>query len=177
MNIQIDTREHAKAITGIKAYFDKSGIKYFQSKLFVGDYMSLDNPRLSIDRKKDLAELCSNVSHVPKKDKDGNVKKDENGKPITEYARFTSELARAKEHGIHMIILCEHGKNIKCLADVPKWKNPRLKQSPLAISGPRLYSILLQISNKYDVEFRFCDKAHTGQTIADILSRYEALSL
>lgn len=170
MNIQIDTREHAKEVGRIVAYFDRHGIEHFSSKLWVGDYMSLDNPRLVIDRKKNLAELCSNVSSVPKKNKDGTIKKTGYGRPLTELIRFTNELERAKAHGIKVVILCEHGQGFKTLEDVMKWQNPRLKDSPLAISGQRLYVILSQIFKKYDVDFCFCEKRSTGRRIAEILS-------
>lgn len=54
MDIQIDSREKARAIKKIIKIFDENGIKHFSSKLLVGDYMSLDNPRLIIDRKQNL---------------------------------------------------------------------------------------------------------------------------
>lgn len=50
MDIQIDTREKQRAIRKILKTFDDNGVKHFSSKLLVGDYMSLDNPRLIIDR-------------------------------------------------------------------------------------------------------------------------------
>ena len=62
MTIQIDSREKARAIKKILAAFDKAGIDYFVSKLYVGDYQSYDNPYLIIDRKQNLTELCSNVT-------------------------------------------------------------------------------------------------------------------
>ena len=46
MTIQIDNREKDRAITKIIADFDRMGIQHFSSKLFVGDYMSLDHPRI-----------------------------------------------------------------------------------------------------------------------------------
>lgn len=61
MNIQIDSREKARAIQKIVAEFDRRGVDHFVSKLYVGDYMNFDNPRLIIDRKQNLIELCSNV--------------------------------------------------------------------------------------------------------------------
>ena len=61
MTIQIDTREKARAIKQIVSYFDEMGVKHYTSKLFVVDYMSLDNPRLIIDRKQNLQELRGNV--------------------------------------------------------------------------------------------------------------------
>lgn len=47
MDIQIDTREKQRAIRKIIKTFDDNDVKHFSSKLLVGDYMSLDNPRSS----------------------------------------------------------------------------------------------------------------------------------
>ena len=58
MQIQVDTREHKKEWERVQKQFDAMEIQYFRSKLYVGDYQSLDNPRLVVDRKKDLQELC-----------------------------------------------------------------------------------------------------------------------
>ena len=149
MNIQVDTREHAKEWNRIKAQFDNLGVKYFRSKLFVGDYQSLDNPRLVIDRKKDLNELCDNVCQ--------------------QHERFRNELIRAKENGIQLIILCEHGGQIRSLGDVYFWDNPRRNISPKAINGESLYKSLSTIRDKYGVRFEFCDDFHTGRKIIELL--------
>lgn len=149
MTIQIDTREKQKAIKKILAEFDNSGVKHISSKLYVGDYMSLDNPRLIIDRKKDLLELCGNVCQ--------------------QHKRFINELQRAGDAGIKLIVLCEHGDGIKRLEDVNRWYNPRLRVSPLAVSGQRLFKILYSISAKYGVDFMFCSKNETGRKIIEIL--------
>ena len=50
--IQIDSREHQKVIDGIKKAFDAAGEKWFVSKLYVGDYMNYDNPRLLLTESK-----------------------------------------------------------------------------------------------------------------------------
>ena len=144
MTIQIDTREKQKAIQKIVAEFDKREISYFSSKLYVGDYM-----RIIIDRKQNLAELCQNV--------------------IQGHKRFTGELQRAIDAGIKLIILCEHGGSIKKLEDVMNWKNPRLRISPMAVSGERLFKILHTIQKKYNIDILFCDKRNTGKRIIELL--------
>lgn len=169
MVIQIDTREKPDVIKNIIAEFDKQGIKYFRSKLHVGDYTSLDNPRLAIDRKHNLAELCANTSDVPKKDSQGHFKRYPNRELETELKRFTNEIKRANDFGIKLVILCEHGGKIKTLEDVANWVNPRLKESPLAVSGERLYKKLYMISKNYGVDFVFCDKRNTGKKIIELL--------
>jgi hypothetical protein len=169
MRIIIDTRERPQATRRIEEEFTRPGINFIRSKLPYGDYMSPDNPDIIIDRKQSLLELCSNVSDVPKKDADGKIKKDSDGKPMTDKKRFVSELKGAKEFGQHLIILCEHGGQIHSLEDVQKWKNPRLKDSPLAMSGLRLYVVLSRLMLTYDFEIEFCDKRQTGKRIIELL--------
>lgn len=149
MQIQIDSREKARAIQKILATFDKHNVKYFVSKLYVGDYQNLDNPRVIIDRKQNLSEIYSNLCQGHK--------------------RFISELMRANEAGIKLIILCEHGGRIKSLDDVKDWHNPRLDKNPYAWDGNRLHKVMSTVSKKYGVEFMFCSKAQTGKRIIEIL--------
>ena len=149
MTIQIDTREKSRAIRKIIKYFDEKEIKHISSKLYVGDYVNLANPLIVIDRKQNLNELCSNVCQG--------------------HLRFISEIERANDAGIHLIFLVEHGQGIKKIDDVNSWYNPRLKQSPLAVSGKRLFKILYSIQKKYGVDFVFCEKKNTGEKIVELL--------
>ena len=160
MIIQIDSREKAKAIQKIIEEFDRQGIKHPVSKLMVGDYMNYDNPRVIVDRKQNLTEVCSNVCQ--------------------DHDRFRRELVLAKENGIQLIILCEHGKDIKSLEDVIFWKNPRSEKRKKidgkwqtvhtnAMKGDVLYKILTTLEEKYGVRFEFCEKEETGKKIVEIL--------
>ncbi len=164
MNINIDTREKPKAIEKIIGEFEEQGVKHFRSKLFVGDYQSLDNPRLVVDRKQDLQELCGNVCQ--------------------QHERFKKELVRAIEQGIKIVILCEHGEGIRTIEDVFFWKNPRKHQmrwktvdgkkvkeivSTQAVDGNQLYKSLCTIRDRYNVDFVFCSKEETGKKILEIL--------
>lgn len=163
MIIQIDSREKARAITKIVEEFDRQGIKHPVSKLMVGDYMNYDNPRLIVDRKQNLTELCSNV--------------------CTDHERFRKELIKAKENDIQLIFLIEHGKDIERLEDVIWWENPRrwkriqdpeTKQwseiETKAMQGETLYKILKTQERKYGCKFLFCEKKDTGKEIVRILS-------
>lgn len=150
MQVQCDSREKKSELKRIQNQFDHLGVHYFVSKLYVGDYMSLDNPRKVIDRKKDLGELCSNVTQ--------------------QHERFRAELVRAKENGIQVIILCEHGGNIRQLEDVFFWENPRRRHSPKATSGAQLFRSLCTMRDRYGVQFAFCDKRQTGKEIVRLLS-------
>lgn len=161
MQIQIDSREKARAIKNIVSYFDKNGIGYYISKLYVGDYMNLDNPRVVVDRKQNLTELCANVCQ--------------------QHERFRKEIIRANEAGIHLIILVEHGHGIEKLEDVIWWVNPRSVKrvrradgswrsiDTKATTGVTLYNILHTMQNKYNIEFRFCNKCDTGREIVRLL--------
>jgi hypothetical protein len=150
MTIQCDTREHSEQIERIEKQFDDLGVKHFRSKLYVGDYQSLDNPRLVVDRKKDLQEIAGNVCQ--------------------QHERFRAELIRAQEAGIQIVILCEHGGQIRSLEDVFFWDNPRRRTSKGAISGQRLFKILSTMKEKYGIRFEFCDKRQTGRRIVEILT-------
>ena len=167
MKIQCDTREHKKELERIQSQFDRLGVDYFTLKLSVGDYMSIDNPSVCIDRKKDLLEICGNVTQ--------------------QHKRFQAELIRAQKQNIKLIILCEHGDGIERLSDVYFWHNPRLDKTewviengkpckkqlyPRATTGEHLYKSMLTMVEKYGIEFRFCDKRHTGQAIVRILEEY-----
>ena len=162
MVIQIDSREKARAITKIVEEFNRQGIKHPVSKLLVGDYMNYDNPRLVVDRKQNLTELCSNVCQ--------------------DHERFKRELCRAQEHGIKIIFLVEHGKGIERLQDVIWWENPRRckrRKNPdtgkweeietKALKGEVLYKILSTQERKYGCRFLFCEKKDTGSEIIRIL--------
>ena len=162
MTIQIDTREKARAIKKIVAEFDRNNIEHFSSKLYVGDYMSLDNPRLVVDRKQNLSELCVNV--------------------CGDHDRFRAELIRAMENNIQLVILVEHGDGIQMLEDVIFWDNPRRHKKiqtehgwetveTKATTGETLYRILSTMQRKYGVQYEFCTKDETGRRIIEILER------
>lgn len=166
MVIQIDSREKARAITKIVEEFEHQGIKHPVSKLIVGDYMNYDNPRLVVDRKQSLSELCSNVCQ--------------------DHDRFRRELIRAQENEIKIIFLIEHGNDVERLEDVIWWENPRRwkrKRNPesgrwedietKAMQGETLYKILQTQRKKYGCEFLFCEKNNTGKEIIRILGSGE----
>ena len=122
--------------------------------------MNYDKLRVIVDRKQNLTEVCSNVCQ--------------------DHDRFRRELVLAKENGIQLIILCEHGKDIKSLEDVIFWKNPRSEKRKKidgkwqtvqtnAMKGDVLYKILTTLQEKYGVRFEFCDKDETGKRIVELL--------
>lgn len=144
-----DTRDKATKHRNVDEYLVEQGHKVVRSKLFVGDVSLLNNQSVCIDLKRNLQEVAVNVGQ--------------------DHARFKRELERAQEYGIHLIFLVEHGGAIKTLEDVQGWNNPRLKDHPLALTGPRLYKIMLTMQNKYGIEWLFCDKRCTGKRIIELL--------
>lgn len=150
MTIMVDSREKPRAITKILAEFERQGVEYFVSKSYVGDYVSLDRPRLAVDRKQNLSELYGNLCQGHK--------------------RLAAEMTRAQAAGIELIFLIEHGGKIKTIEDVKDWNNPRLKVSPYAWDGAQMYKTMLTVQSEYGVQFEFCTKSQTGKRIIEILS-------
>ena len=140
-----DSRE--KKNDHVKAYFDRHGIAYRVEKLDVGDYMT-ENGKVSVDRKQNLSELATNLMNRADK------------------SRFWREVRRAREQGIKLIVLCEHGGKVKDIKDVAEWSSP---YSP--VSGRALMEEIYKCHISYGVEFLFCSKRSTGRLIHDILYR------
>ena len=149
MVIFADTREKPRAIVRILDTFRKEGITVVRRALNFADYWNPDNPGVIIDRKQNLQEVCGNVVQGRK--------------------RFVREIERCNRNKCHLIVLVEHGGKIKSLADVINWKNPRLRESPYAVSGERLFKIMTAMANYYGIEWQFCSKQNTGKRIIELL--------
>lgn len=164
MEILIDTREHLSELNRIIPQLDALGTVYTRKKLNVGDYQQVGHPGLVIDRKKDLLEICGNITQ--------------------QHKRFRAELLRAIKHNIQLIILCEHGEGITRLEDVYFWHNPRrdimkfavidgrprrVQQYPHATDGEQLYKAMVTMEKEYNIRFVFCNKDETGRKIIEIL--------
>ena len=148
MQIQIDSREKARAIEKIICEFQKQNVKHFISKMYIGDYCNLLNPLVLIDRKANIAEIAGNACKG--------------------HARFKRELCRLDDIGGKMYILIEQdkidGKPITCLEDIILWA-PKYGE----IMGDRIYRILKSWQNKHNIEYVFCAKRNTGKKIIELL--------
>lgn len=148
----IDTREKPTAIGKITAYFDTQGIQYDRTKLYIGDYMYLDNPTLVIDRKQSIAEISANCTR--------------------DHKRFKAELERAKAAGVTIVFLIEQNryqdrgktKTVNSIEDLILWE-PKYG----VIRGEQIYRILSGWLYKYPIRIEFCDKRSTGRRIIEIL--------
>lgn len=145
MKITVDSREKPQAIEKILAWFDNHGIEWEKKKLDTGDYMVEGKPDIVVDRKGDLLELAHNMLTADK-------------------GRFYREIRRARDAGIHLVILCEHG-GIHGLDDVKQWK-PRFGKS----SGKKLADAIFRLEISYGVPILYCDPRSTGRRICEILS-------
>lgn len=145
-----DTRDKPGKHKNVDEYLAANGHSIVRSKMYVGDIALLSDQSTCIDLKRNLNELVGNVCQ--------------------QHKRFTDELKRANEYGIKLIVLVEHGGKVRSLEDVRNWVNPRLKTSPLAMSGERLYRVLLTLEARYYVRFEFCDKRQTGKRIVELLA-------
>ena len=154
-------------------YFADNGIKYVVSKGYVGDYQMLSDGTLAIDKKYGLQEVYSNI--------------------VCDHERFRRECIRAKEANIRLIFLVEQ-RGINSVADVAKWKNPRIAlynkmlkkrengesvrlPGKPPMSSEKLAAAMQTMSDKYGIEWRFCDKKDTGKIIWEILTGKERENL
>ena len=145
-----DSREKPRAIVKILAEFDRQGVAYERRKLNFGDYADPARlPGIVIDRKQTLGEVASNVT-IDRK-------------------RLVREIERCNASGCRLVFLVEHSNRIRKLEDVIGWKNPRLKDSPYAVSGERLYKIMKAMEGYYGIRWEFCNKQSTGRRILEIL--------
>ena len=148
--IIVDTREKPRAIRAILEEFDRQGVVYVRRALSFADYADPERlPGIVIDRKQNLLETAACC--------------------VQQRARFVREIERCNRAGCHMVVLIEHSPQIRKLEDVIGWKNPRLKVSPLAVSGERLFRIMKAMELRYGIEWQFCGKRSTGKRIIEIL--------
>lgn len=148
----IDSREKPRAITKIIDAFQQNGIDYDVCKLYVGDYMRYDNPRLVVDRKQSLEELAANCT--------------------TDKERFKRELERAKRAGAHVVVLVEQAgysingekKNVREIADLIGWQSYHS-----AATGERVFRVLNAWIQKYPMNVQFVNRRDTGRKIIEIL--------
>ena len=150
--IIVDTREKPHAIAGILAYFERNGYQYEKHKLDYGDYMLQDGPKISIDRKQNIAELAKNCTR--------------------ESERFRREMDRAAADGARLIILVEQNRyqdrgewvQVRDISDLIRWSSPHTM-----VRGEKVFRVLSSWTSKWPITVMFCDKRQTGRLITEIL--------
>src|SRR5574344_1782639 len=139
-----DTRERKNQ--HILDYFNRHNIDYGIRKLDTADYWNDENPQVVVDRKRNLNEVAQNLCSP-------------------DSSRFWREIRRSCSEKKKMIILVEHGSNIKSLADVSGWQSKYSR-----ISGSRLQAEMYRLGIAYNITFEFCSKRSTGKRIMELLS-------
>lgn len=146
-----DTRQQ-KGMHDLKhEFFQKLGVKVVRSKLPFGDYAPV--PPVSIDTKRDMDEIASNICGA-------------------EHKRFINECKAARDAGCQLIILVENRLGITSISEVHTWVNPRIIYSEKCVQGDRLQKAMETISERYGVEFRFCAPEDAGRIILEIMEAY-----
>ena len=145
MKFIFDSRE--KDNGHIKRWFDRKGLAYEVRKLEVGDYMIEGRPEFVIDRKKSLDELATNLLNR------------------SDRARFWREVRRAREQGIRLIVLCEHGHGIQSIQDVKNWHSEYSR-----VTGKALMDEIFRVHISYGIQFLFTDRRHMAKRIYELLT-------
>lgn len=147
-----DSRQQAGKHETKHAAWEEHGDKVIRCALPFGDYMAV--PPVSVDTKASMQEIAQNI---------GGSKQEHN--------RFRRELQRAQEAGCHLYVLVENDEGIRSLEDVMYWINPRLIDSPKAITGLRLARAMQTMQERYGVTFLFCHPERAAATIHYLLER------
>ena len=150
--IIVDTREKPKAIVKILQHFDAHGVPYKHEKLDYGDYMIENGPKISVDRKQNIAELAKNCTR--------------------ESERFRREMDRAAADSARLVILVEQNRyqdrgewiQVRDISDLMRWSSPHTM-----VRGEKVYRVLYSWLAKWPVDVIFCDKRSTGRMILEIL--------
>lgn len=146
--ILVDSRE--KKWSNIEDYFQRHDIPYKVTKLDEGDYMLAGVDGITIDRKRNIDECCTNLCS-------------------NDSSRFWREVRRAKKKNMRFIVLVEHGSNYKSIKDVTKWKSRYTK-----VPGKWVAEEMYRCHIAYGVEWIFCSKGSTGKIIVELLGQYKS---
>lgn len=151
MHILVDSREKwtqsGSTDTHLSSYFERHGITWTIVKLDVGDYQIEGDSSISVDRKKSLDEMATNLLNK------------------SDSCRFWREVRRAYSQGTKLIVLCECGGQYHTVNDLKAWKS---RYS--GVSGRRLIDEIVRCERAYGVTFRLCDKRSTARLIVEILT-------
>ena len=146
--ILCDTRQKKDKNAYIDRQLERLGYHVERCRVYAGDYVLANDQKIAVDTKADLQEVVGNVTQ--------------------QHKRFQAECERAKAAGIKLVILIRE-PSIKALDEVPAWFNWRLRVSPRATTGKQLWRIMVTMSEKYGVVWKFSTAQNMGQTIIDIL--------
>lgn len=163
-----DTRNPESKHRNVHEWAEREGVTIIRTKLLVGDYTLPTDQHVCVDTKSGMQEVYSNV--------------------VQQHERFRRELELALQAGVKLIVLVEEA-DVKELADVAQWKNPRrerwfrihaahkagkLLKVPISkvppLASDRLLKMMETMAEKHGCEWRFCGKDRTGAVIWELLN-------
>lgn len=144
MIIEMDTRNQKDEY--VTDFLDSHGIKWIRNKLYAGDVKLVNSTKVIIDLKKDLLEMCGNLTS------------------LKEHERVKREIERAREIGCERFVFLIKEQKISSIQDVNNWSSKRTK-----VKGETLAKIMNTMSERYNVEFMFTKKELAGATILELL--------
>ena len=151
--ILTDTRQQRE--NHITKTFDKQGIIHIRTGLPSADYMALRYEEgkglyldysVLIDTKKDLLELC------------GNLTKD--------HDRLVREIDKGHELGCEEFVFIIGDTKIKTIEDIKKWSSPHTK-----VKGYVLLKIMQTFKEHHNCKFVIVPKKEVGNKVIDLLSK------
>lgn len=151
--ILTDTRQQRE--NHITKTFDKQGIIHIRTGLPSADYMALRYEQgkgfyldysVLIDTKKDLLELC------------GNLTKD--------HDRLVREIDKGHELGCEEFVFIIGDTKIKTIEDIKKWSSPHTK-----VKGYVLLKIMQTFKEHHNCKFVIVPKKEVGNKVIDLLSK------
>ena len=145
-----DTRQQKGKHNNVHKYCDSQGIEIYPLTLTVGDYMlgEVQNGKVvpigkyAIDTKFALIELA------------GDLSKDEQA--------LDKKYRKCYEQGIKLIVLIE--EPFGSIQEIASWKNPHG-----FVNGRKLLDKMHRLKMMYGIDFMFCDKKRTGETLIKLL--------
>ena len=146
-----DTRNQKGKHKNIAAYCKQNGIEIIRTKLLVGDYMlaGSEGGGISVDTKTlGIPEMASNI--------------------FQEHERFRNECEIAQRCGIKLYILVEE---MPPEGDLAKWVPPldRYGRPKYRFSAETLKKAANTMTERYGVEFVYCDGRSTGKVLLELL--------
>lgn len=144
MIIEMDTRNQKDEY--VTDFLDSHGIKWIRNKLYAGDVKLINSTKIIIDLKKDLLEMCGNLTS------------------LKEHERVKKEIERAREIGCERFIFLIKEQKINSIQEVNNWSSKRTK-----VKGETLAKVMNTMSERYNVEFMFTKKELAGATILELL--------
>ena len=145
-----DTRQQKGKHNNVHKYCDSQGIEIYPLTLTVGDYMlgEVQNGKVvpigkrAIDTKFALIELAGDLS--------------------TDEQALDKKYRKCYEQGIKLIVLIE--EPFGSIQEIASWKNPHG-----FVNGRKLLDKMHRLKMMYGIDFMFCDKKRTGETLIKLL--------